>query len=578
MPWTISERGTIVTESGYDTGVTAGTQRYNNAGQLIGPDGQTITDAFGNPIDPLQASQVGPVAERPTDVRYGQPLPVLGTTPGTETPIDNPNDPYWSLPRPDDIIGGGTTMPNWTSTGSMIGDVLGTVVPLYAAANTASGGGGYVSQPQATTSNAGTSAITFIRQMADPALQQLLLENERLYRPQYTALNLQDINQYLMGVGTPGQPGYTQGAIGLLGQTSPLLGDIQALANTQQRAADIADVAALGTQASQAFRAANPELYSQLARAEQLGGTSNYFGGLEQAIGGAQQFGPAMAQRVRSQNVGTGLLGAQMYGQALNAGPSAISQGLQQQGMAALAQGGTLTPAEIRQLQQGVREAYASRGTEMGSAAVTAEALAQQQAGRQRQLENLQLASGIGQQLTAEQQANRAYQQAVQQQELARQQSNVGTGLQAQLANQAALNQMALANREFAAGQQQQQIANLGLLGQLQQGQGAADRAYALQLAGAYGGASFDPMMAILGRQSTAPQMGQQQQTYASGLTGTLQGPQLFDPNAGVNIGLINQSNLGNYQAAVSGSQAAARGQILGGLLGGISNAIGKIF
>ena len=424
----------------------------------------------------------------------------------------------------------------------------------------------------------GQSSINYVRSMADPALQQLLLESEQTYRPQYTALNLQDINQYLMGVGTEGQPGYVPGVLSQLGQVSPQIGEIQAAANTQQRAAEIADVAKLGVQASQAFRAANPELYAQLAKAEQLGAPSDYFGGLKQAIGSAQQFGPTTAQRVRAQAVGGGALGAQMYGQALNAGPSQISQGLQQAGMEALSQGGNLTPAEIRQLQQATREAYTARGTEMGSAAVTAEALAQQQANRQRQLENIQLASGIGQQLTAEQQANRAYQQAVQQQELARQQANVGTGLQAQLANQAAINQMALENRQFAAQQQQQGISNLGLLGQLQQGQTAADRAYALQLAGAYGSSTFDPMMAILGRQSTAPQMGQQQQGYASGLMGSLQGPQLFDPNAGINLALQNASNLGSYQAATYGATAGAQGQAIGGLLGGLGSLGGGLF
>jgi hypothetical protein len=423
----------------------------------------------------------------------------------------------------------------------------------------------------------GQSSINYVRSMADPALQQLLLESEQTYRPQYTALNLQDINQYLMGVGSEGQPGYVPGVLSQLGEVSPQISEIQAAANTQQRSADIADVANLGAQAAQAFRASNPELYAQLAKAEQLGAPSNYFGGLQSAISGAQQFGPTEAQRVQSQRVGTGVLGAQMYGQALNAGPSQINQALQQQGMAALAQGGNLSPAEIRQLQQGVREAYASRGTEMGSGAVTAEAVAQQQAGRQRQLENLQLASGIGQQLTAEQQANRAYQQAVQQQELGRQQGNVGTNLQSQLANQQAVNQMALANREFAAGQQQQQIANMGLLGQLQQGQGAADRAYALQLAGAYGSASFDPMMAILGRQSSAPQMSQQQQGYASNLMGSLQGPQLFDPNAGINLALQNSSNLGNYQASTYGARANAQGQVIGGMMQGLGSLGGGL-
>lgn len=542
--------------------------------------------------------------------------------------------------------------------------------------------------PAPSPVDAGQSSINYVRSMADPALQQLLLESEQTYRPQYTNLNLQDINQYLFGtqssqsqvldvdavkasrpdlvsnwdkdprfkslygtldnyiqqhvINNPNDAVYktatsaTGGTLAALQASGPIIGQIQATANTQQRAADIADVANLGSQASQAFRSANPELYAQLARADQLGANSNYFGGLQGAIGGARQFGDVQsnqfgtdylgaygnalagarqfgdvqAQRVGAQRVGTGALGSQMYGQAINAGPSQINLALQQQGMDALAQGGNLSPAETRQLQQGVREAYASRGTEMGSAAVTAEAVAQQQAGRQRQLENIQLASGIGQQLTAEQQANRSYQQAVQQQELARQQGNVGTNLQSQLSNQQAMNEMALQNRQFGAGQQQQylanlttgfqneftnqqaannlalqnrqfalgqqqqQISNLGLLGQLQQGQGAADRSYALQLAGAYGGASFDPMMAILGRQSSAPQMAGQQQGYASNLMGNLQGPQLFDPNAGINLALQNSSNLGNYQASTYGARAGAQGQITAGLFQGIGSAI----
>jgi hypothetical protein len=545
--------------------------------------------------------------------------------------------------------------------------------------------------------------------MADPELQNLLLSNEQLYRPQYANINLQEANQYLTGTGTQGQAGYVPGLLAQAGTASEAMSGIQSTANTAQRTSDIADVANLGASASAAFRAANPEMYAQLARAQALGASSDYFGGLSSAVNTAQnqnllggysnavsgaqdyssalqnaisnqqqfgniQFTPAQAaaaanvnnvqamnaervQGVRGQNVGMGSLGGQMYGQAMNAGPSQLSQGLQQQGMDALSQGGNLSPAEIRQLQQSTRDAYASRGTEMGSAAVTAEAIAQQQAGRQRQMENVSLASGINQQLTAEQQANRSYQQSVQQQEIARQQGNVGVGLQAQLANQGvsaqqvlanqqnymqaqlanqgvssqqslanqqAFNQFALANqqtglstqdlnRAFAAQQQQQNIgnianlgqfqaqqqqqnianygalaqaqsaqqqqgiSNLGMLGQLQQGQGAADRAYALQMAGAYGNASFDPMMAILGRQSSSPQMGAQQQGSASSMMGQFQGPQLFNPNAGINLALQNNSNLGNYQASTYGAQAGAQGQIAGGLMSGFGSIAGGL-
>ena len=369
--------------------------------------------------------------------------------------------------------------------------------------------------PAPTPVDPGKSAYDYTMAMADPALQKLLLENEQKYRPQYTDLNLQQTNQYLAGSGVKGQEGYVPGLLDQAGTASDAYSKIAATANTAQRTSDIADVSNLGTAASEAFKTANPELYAQLANAQKLGANSNNFGGLRMAINTAQnqdllggysnavsgakdystalqnaianqqqfgnvQFTPAQAvaaanvnnvqamnaarvQGVMGQNVGMGALGGQMYGQALNAGPSQLSQGLQQQGLDALSQGSNLSPAEIRQLQQSTREAYASRGTEMGSAAVTAEALAQSQAGRQRQMENINLASGINQQLTAEQQANRAYQQSVQQQELGRQQSNVGVGLQAQLANQGVSAQQSLANQQ---NYMQAQLANQGVSSQ----------------------------------------------------------------------------------------------------------------
>lgn len=561
--------------------------------------------------------------------------------------------------------------------------------------------------PAPTPVDPGKSAYDYTMAMADPALQKLLLDNEQKYRPQYTNLNLQQSNQYLTGSGVKGQEGYVPGLLDQAGTASEAYSKIAATANTDQRKADIADVKNLGGAAADAFRETNKDLYDQLDKAKALGTDSNNFGGLRlavntaqnqdllggysKAVSGAQdyssalqsaianqqrfgniQFTPAQAaaaanvnnvlgmnaaqvQDVQGQDIGAGQLGGQMYGQAINAGPSQLSQGLQQQGLDALSQGSNLSPAEIRQLQQSTREAYASRGTEMGSAAVTAEALAQSQAGRQRQMENVNLASGINQQLTAEQQANRAYQQSVQQQELGRQQSNVGVGLQAQLANQGvsaqqslanqqnymqaqlanqgvssqqslanqqAFNQFALANqqaglstqdlnRAFAAqqqqqnignianlgqfqaqqqqqnianygalsqaqsAQQQQQIANQGLLGQAMQGETAADRAYALQLAGQYANTSFDPMMAILGRQSTAPQMGSQQQNSASSMMAQFQGPQLFNPNAGINLALQNSSNLGNYNASTYGAQAGSQGQTSGAMIGAAGTIIG---
>ena len=45
----------------------------------------------------------------------------------------------------------------------------------------------------------GQSSIDFIKAMADPRLQSQLLQAEQTYRPQYTELELADINTVLRG-------------------------------------------------------------------------------------------------------------------------------------------------------------------------------------------------------------------------------------------------------------------------------------------------------------------------------------------------------------------------------------------
>jgi hypothetical protein len=82
-----------------------------------------------------------------------------------------------------------------------------------------------------------------------------------------------------------------------------------------------------------------------------------------------------------------------------------------------------------------------------------------------------------------------------------------------------------------------------------------------------------DPFMAILGRpsQSFGALGGQQQLQYGMQQQGM--GPQLFDPNVGVNIGMQNAANQSNYNAAIYGADQARRGAIIGG----ITSAIGTI-
>lgn len=412
----------------------------------------------------------------------------------------------------------------------------------------------------------GQSATSYLNAMSDPALQQRLFDIESTYRPQYTSLNLQDMQDYLQGVG--GAPG----ALSQLQQATPLLGQIQATSNTQQRQADINDVSNLGGQAAAAFRAANPELQNALARAQGLGTGVQY--NQQDNLGGLQALLGQQPNYAQIGQLGQGQLGASLYSQALGAnGLGSVGQKLSDRAAQLAASTGKLTPEELRASQQSIREAYAARGTDMSSGAVSAEALGRLADERGRMMQDLQMASALNQASQAELGANRSFASGVYGQELGRGVTNIG---------------VQDANRSFAANQYQQQVQNQALLGQLQaaqqqqafQNQLAAqgqDRNYALQLAQMQAATSFDPMMAILGRSSQSLGAAQQQQGLAANLTSSMQGPQLFDPNAGINLGLQNASNLGNYQAATYGAQANAQGQITGGLFQGLGSMLGSL-
>ena len=364
----------------------------------------------------------------------------------------------------------------------------------------------------------GKSSLDYINAMADPELQAKLLASEQAFRPGYGLLNLQDMEQYMLGA--EGQ----QGALDLFGIGSDRAGQIQARANTFQREADINDAVRLGPQVSAAFRAANPELQATMAKASALQDGGDLLSEYEKAINaplGSQNF-----YQQSLQNGGLGEVGGILQGRAKELAQSR----------------GQLTPDEMRSLQQSTREAYAARGTEMGSGAISAEALSRLTNERVRMQEDLGMASQLNQGTIGE----------------------VGQ------------------NRGFSTGYEQQGITNQGLLAQLRASQLGQNRGYALQLSQMQAAQSIDPLQAILGRQSGALQYGAGQQGFAGNLTSSMQGPQLFDPNAGINLALQNNANTAGYQSniygaqsALAGAKAGATGQMIGagigalGMLGG---------
>jgi hypothetical protein len=588
--------------------------------------------------------------------------------------------------------------------------------------------------------------LDFINKMADPELQGRILAAEQQFRPQYTALNLQEQEQYLRGVG--GQAG----AIDILNQITPDLVKAQETADRLQRDADIRALQSQSGGYLSALMQANPQMFAQLEAARAMGGERDSYKDLQTALSNTRIFGDvnitpaqaaligaaptmqaqgydaatmqaamlgaaptieaqgynaqgyaaqgydaARAQRVAdvaAQTIGQGALGQQLYGQAMEAAPTAASDTFRRRAAEMAVSTGQLSPEELRNAQQATREAFASRGLEMSNQAIAAEAMSRSEAVRQRQAQDIQQAAALNQAYLADLNASRGFATGVYGQDLGRAQmnqeaqlrsalANQAAGVQLSLADQQALNQAAqfgamsaneaaqfgaaaqnqaaqfaaaaqnaasqgnaqlaaqfqmanqqaqmqanaanqaafneagqfgaqaanvagqanlesamrtalanqatqtqvgltnqemmanlgLQNRAFQASQQQQGIANLGLLGQARQGELAANRAFQQNLVGMYG-AAFDPMATVLGRPSGALGVGQQQQGMAAGMMQAM-GGQVFDPNAGINLALQNQANLGNYQAATYGARAGAQGAAIGGLMSGLGSAFG---
>lgn len=483
-----------------------------------------------------------------------------------------------------------------------------------------------VSTPQApaapTPIDPGKSALDYMNSMADPELQNKILQSEQTYRPQYAALNLADLNTYLMGGG--GQ----KGALELNNLATQQANQTQIAALSSQRGADIADVEQYGTRASDAFLNANPQLRASLERADALAGPQqNRFSNLLSAqlsqqqpreniyaqqvqaaqMGGPQQVGyrGINASGINQSNLGSGLQQSGMNQLYASQG----EQGLNQAGLEILNRRAGASPLQVRNAVQQARIASEARGRTGDMSSMYGEIGARLSADLDLENRNLVLGSqllnqgfGMGQQRLgmagniygqdlSRSQANASMQQqaalANQQSRIQAQQLNQQAGLTVSQANQQAMMQSQLANQQVNLGasesnranaQQQYQnyIQNLGQGSQLFNQGLAADRGYAMGLVGARQSTASDPFQAILGRPSNAAQMGMAQQQFAQGMAGQ-QGPQLFDPNAGINLALGQNANLSNYNANIYGSQMAlagaqtqANGAVMGGLLGGL--------
>jgi hypothetical protein len=364
--------------------------------------------------------------------------------------------------------------------------------------------------PAPTPVDPGKAALDYIRGMADPALQKLLLESEQTYRPQYTKLNLDELAQYTFGIpGEEGKPG-TRGTLDILRDVTPEITKIDTLANTALREADIEDINKLGEKARKAFRDANPEAFAALEAAKLKGAPTNYFKDLETAMAnrrilGDVNFTPAEASMIEAmqgvnlggysperaaasllgaaptvgaqgydaegygsqgyasqgydaaraarvadvaaQTIGQGALGSSLYGQAMEAAPTEASATFRRRAAEMALATGQLTAEDIRNAQQATREAYTARGLDMSNQAIAAEAMARSDAVSQRQAQALQQAAALNQAYLADLNASRGFSTGVYGQDLGRLQTNQDAALRAALANQAAGLQLSTADQ-----------------------------------------------------------------------------------------------------------------------------------
>jgi hypothetical protein len=358
--------------------------------------------------------------------------------------------------------------------------------------------------------------------MASPELQGQLFQAESTYRPQYTALSQRDLYNTLMG-SAPGTEGGYYGTLDLAAMAARRQQELEQGLQTSATQFGLGQLGTYAPQAREAYLAANPEMAAALAQAASFGGrqASGYLNEMGRlAMQPAVQaqispmagtgFTPVTAQQlqaagtmspervaaeriaaervaagqVQAGQVGAGLLGETLYQQALRSQQlSPLSQALQAQGLGMATAPGQISPEETRAATQGARERFAATGRLEDIAGITGEALARAGASREARMQDLAASQAINAQLLGAQQAGQQLATDVLRADIARQQANVATGLQAgtfnveaalraaqanqqtglqaSQANQDAMLRAALANQQAGMQAQQFNITNL---------------------------------------------------------------------------------------------------------------------
>ena len=296
--------------------------------------------------------------------------------------------------------------------------------------------------------------------VTDPALQARLLQAEQTYRPQYAALELADINAYLLGTQATGPTNYdvremvtpARTTTDSFGRKTTIPATYRTVTKTMEGRPAQMGVLDLTAEATRRSSALDREAQA-LQRQQEIDILGKYGQQTVDAMRAADPYSRAIAEAQQQ-------YAADLYSKA-----------------------GTLSPEELRMAEQQARAQGLAAGRIGDTSTIAAQALNRQNA----------------------------------------------------LAQRSAMAQQA----------------------------GAQAFGYNRALAG-------DVANILIGRPSTAYAMGSQAFGQGAGLASQQAGPQLFDPNAGVNLALQNSANLGNYQSATYGARVGAQGAVLGGLASGL--------
>jgi hypothetical protein len=470
--------------------------------------------------------------------------------------------------------------------------------------------------------------------VTDPILQQRLIEAERTYRPQYTALELADQEAALFGQGDQA---------GLLEMQSRAA-EIAGAEDTKQKQREMAQLEQFGGQFTDAVRAADPESFEAAQATRDLADTfAEDRAGVMGAVGDIEDF-TARAETAFDEDVAgfredrkefkdlqkgfqaeADKLGANVENldprvdmlsqlsadeaQRLSSEASVDDprltklQSLQQKQAETLyaESEGKLSTERAREADQAARMAGAARGR-VGDAST----LAQELLGRESTRSGLRSEARTAGGLAADQQGMIASQRSQRARD-AMNANQLGFGMQqgAEAMRQGRRGQaMQMAGLGLQAGQQGMQAGGQAMqgtqagIGAGMQGRqmGLGARRLGSQLGQAQQGAlgqafnqfratGGDPTAFLFGRPSLSGSLGTQAYGQAFNLAAQQQGPQLFDPNTGINMAMQQRSqdmSLLGAQAQADATRSAgfssALGSIGGAFLGGPAFGLGGMF